>query len=277
MSESDVRVLVPIAILEGEAIPESVIDILGSVDVVLLGYHVIPDQTATAQAHEQFQEKANAELREWADQFETGDGDVETHLVFTHDRDQTIERIAVETETDSILRLNPAPAIDRVLIPIRGEINLDRICEIAARVTADTDTELVVFHAAADEGTREDKDAQEGRDSQEGSDAQERSDTQKGNDAQEGSDARENETPLLDRVESRLEAAGVDPTRITQQLVVTDEPIDALLSAADEVDFVIMGEDKPSIRELVFGETSERVAESSIGPVLVVRRLVEPQ
>jgi hypothetical protein len=32
-----------------------------------------------------------------------------------------------------------------------------------------------------------------------------------------------------------------------------------------------MGESAPSLRSLVFGDTSERVASASVGPVLVVR------
>jgi len=34
---------------------------------------------------------------------------------------------------------------------------------------------------------------------------------------------------------------------------------------------IVMGERAPSVRSLVFGEESERVASESVGPVLVVR------
>jgi nucleotide-binding universal stress UspA family protein len=36
-------------------------------------------------------------------------------------------------------------------------------------------------------------------------------------------------------------------------------------------DAIVMGEAAPSLRSLVFGDEAERVAEASVGPVLVVR------
>ncbi|MFW6384989.1 MAG: universal stress protein, partial [Halodesulfurarchaeum sp.] len=43
------NVLVPIRVLEGESIPEGVPELLANAHVVLLGYHVVPDQTAAGQ------------------------------------------------------------------------------------------------------------------------------------------------------------------------------------------------------------------------------------
>ena len=232
-----VRVLVPIEILRGESIPESVLDLLARVEIVLLGYHVIPEQTAVEQAQEQFEAKARGELASWESQLVGRGGRVETRLVFTHDAEQTFERIAIETASDAILLLNPAPAIERVLVPLRGEVNVDRIARIVAAVIPTTGVEVVLFHATADQeaaGTGE---------------------------------------ALLDRAASTIAAAGLDPTELTRQVVVTDEPQAALFAAADDVDVVVMGEDRPSVSELIFGETFQRVAEMSLGPVFVVRRL----
>ena len=234
-----VRVLVPIEILRGESIPESVLDLLAHVEVVLLGYHVIPEQTAVEQAQEQFEAKARGELATWESQLVDRGGRAETRLVFTHDAEQTFERIAIETASDAILLLNPAPTVERVLVPLRGEVNVDRIASIVAAVIPTEGVEVVLFHATAD---------------------------------QEAMGAGE---ALLDRAAATIAAAGVDPTELTRQVVVTDEPQAALFDAADGVDLVVMGEDRPSVSELIFGETFQRVAELSLGPVLVVRRLEE--
>lgn len=44
------RVLVPLKILEGASVPPGLIDLLGTVDVTVLGYHVLPEQTTPDQA-----------------------------------------------------------------------------------------------------------------------------------------------------------------------------------------------------------------------------------
>ncbi len=55
-------VLVPLRVLEGESVPEGVPDLLGDAHVVLLGYHVLPEQTAPGQARMQFEDRAMERL-----------------------------------------------------------------------------------------------------------------------------------------------------------------------------------------------------------------------
>jgi len=50
------RVLVPVAILEGESPSAGLIALLGSTDVTVLGYHVLPEQTPPDQARAQFED-----------------------------------------------------------------------------------------------------------------------------------------------------------------------------------------------------------------------------
>ena len=58
-------ILVPIRVLEGESVPEGVPELLANAHVVLLGYHVIPDQTAPGQARMQFEDRGKARLDEY--------------------------------------------------------------------------------------------------------------------------------------------------------------------------------------------------------------------
>ena len=60
-------ILVPIRVLEGESVPEGVPELLAHAHVVLLGYHVIPEQTAPGQARMQFEDRATERL----DKYET--------------------------------------------------------------------------------------------------------------------------------------------------------------------------------------------------------------
>jgi len=236
MGEST-SVLVPVAALQGESLSEAVVDLLSSVEVVLLGYHEVPDQTALEQARDQYNGRLRRRLSAYASLFESDAESVTTRTVFTHTAQDTIERIAIEEETTAILLVNPAPVIEHVLVPIRGPANLDQLTTTTAEVVDRTDAEIRLFHAA-------------------------RSDTDRAAGQQ-----------LLSSAADQLAAAGVDRDRITTQIRVTRSPIRAISAAAETAEFVIIGERKPSVTDRIFGNVAERLATSTAGPVLVVRKL----
>lgn len=236
MDEST-SVLVPVAALQGESLSEAVVDLLSSVEVVLLGYHEVPDQTALEQAREQYNGRLRRTLSDYASLFEPDAAGVATRTVFTHDAQETIERIAIEEATTAILLVNPVPIVDRVLVPIRGPVNLDQLTTTTAEVVDGTDSEVLLFHAARKEADRETGEE------------------------------------LLSTAVDQLATAGVDPERIATQVRVTRSPLRAITTAADDAEFVIIGERKPSLTDRIFGDVADRLAASTAGPVLVVRKL----
>lgn len=237
-SDPPLTVLVPVAIMEGQAVPDALVDLLSAVPVVLLGYHVVPEQTAPGQARAQFEDTAQAALAELATSFEDRGGVVETRLVFTHDAEQTFERVADEETCDAVALVNPAPTIERVLVAVRGLVNVERITTMVGTLVADTDIHVELFHAAESDERVLDGEA------------------------------------LLTEAAKRLQTVGVDPGQVSRSVVVSETPVDTLVETAADYDLVVMGEDLPSIRERIFGDTSHAVAARTVGPVLVIRRLV---
>jgi len=96
-------ILVPVRVLEGESIPEGVPELLANAHVVVLGYHVVPDQTATGQAQIQFEERARKRLDKYEAIFEDAGATVERRLVFTHDGQKTIDRMITEYDALAVL------------------------------------------------------------------------------------------------------------------------------------------------------------------------------
>src|SRR6056297_334509 len=150
----DHRVLIPVDVLEGESVPETIVDAFASIPVVLLGYREIPDQTSPEQARDKYGERARADLEELRTVFEDAGCDVTSRLVFTHDRLQTFERVAVEDACDAVLILNPAPILETVLVALRGDVNVDHIARLLATILADTTLELTLFHVAPDDAQK---------------------------------------------------------------------------------------------------------------------------
>jgi len=231
-------VLVPLAVLDGESLAPALVEALSTVRVELVGYHQIPEQTAPGQARMQFEERMETELADLAATFEEAGGTVETRIVFTHEPEQTFERVAVEVGCDAVLLNNPATKVEEVVVPLRSEINVERIVALVASVLDATDASVTLYHVRADDET----DREAGR-------------------------------RLVDAAAELLAEAGVGPERVNRETVVSETPIKTLAAAAGEYDLVVMGESKPSVRELFFGEVSEQVASQSVTPALVVRRL----
>jgi len=61
-------------------------------------------------------------------------------------------------------------------------------------------------------------------------------------------------------------------SRIETRVDRDQEPLDAIIKAADAFDVVVMGETDPSVATFVFGMPANQVADRFLGPVLVMQR-----
>lgn len=229
-------VLVPIKVLEGESIPDGIPELLGGAHVVLLGYHVIPEQTATGQARMQFEEQANDRLNDFEELFVGAGATVDHRLVFTHNGQKTIDRMIREHECDAVLVPSSTAVVEDVLVAVRGTVGLDRIAQLVAGLFADTDVRLTLVHILREDETEEDGEL------------------------------------LLSSVAHRVQELGIAGEAIDLELLYGDDPIETLVEKAESFDAVIMGESDPSLVTFVFGMRAEQVAARFLGPVLIVQR-----
>ena len=121
-SDDPPTVLVPIRVLEGQALPETLATFLAAADVVVLGYHVLPEQTPAEQASMQFEDRARSAVDDIADAFRDAGGEAETRVAFTHDRDQTVERVAADVGATALLLPNPVADVETLLVAVRGAL-----------------------------------------------------------------------------------------------------------------------------------------------------------
>ncbi|AUX10321.1 universal stress protein UspA [Halalkaliarchaeum desulfuricum] len=230
------NVLVPIQILEGESIPEGIPELLANAHVVLLGYHVIPDQTAPGQARMQFEERAAPRLDQFEEILEKAGATVDTRLVFTHKAQTTIDRMIYEHDCVAAIVPKATRPPEEVLVAVRGTVGVDRIARVVAGLFGDTDVSVTLYHLAAEDATDEDVQT------------------------------------LLDGVADRLVELGMDEDALDTRVGRGKNPKQAIADAADEFDAIVMGESDPSIATFVFGMRAKQVAERFLGPVIVVQR-----
>lgn len=231
-------ILVPVEVLEGQTVPESLVAFLAPSDVVVLGYHVLPEQTPAEQASMQFEERAQEAVDDIAHNFREAGRNVETRVAFTHDSDKTLDRVATEMGATAVLLPNPTGEVEKVLVPLRGAVDVDRLADLVATLLIDSDIGVTLWALTSSEDDLE-------------------------------------ASALLDRAQATLEDRGLSMEQVDVESDEVDSPIRAIVERSGEFDVIIMGEGRQTLLTTVLGDTSERIAEGAVAPVLVVRRRSE--
>jgi len=228
-------ILLPIRVLERESIPEGVPELLTNAHIVLLGYHVVPDQTATAQAMNQFEAQATRRLDDLTAILEHAGTTVESQLVFTHDAQTTVDRMAAEHDCLATLIPNATRPIEHVLVAIRGVVGIDRFVRLVSGLFGPKDINVTLYHIAEEDETDADVET------------------------------------LLNGIKARLSEEGVSEAVIDIEITRGDAHQEMIVDAADDYDAIVMGESDPSVTTFLFGMTAEQVAKQFLGPVFVVK------
>jgi nucleotide-binding universal stress UspA family protein len=235
VSVGNLTVLVPVDVSTAEPPALKVIDHLGDVRVVLLGYFPVPDQAEPAMVRDQHGAEAVARL----DAVAADHGGLAETLVFTHDREATIDRIADEYDCDAVLTGgtadDPPTDVERVLVPLRGDVNLDRILAVVGDLLLAGEETATLFHAVAP-----DADPTEGE-------------------------------LLLDGAVDRLVEYGVDRDRLDWRLSEGEDPSGDIVALGAEYDLVVLGETEPSLVDRIIGGLLGDIVDALEPPALIVR------
>jgi nucleotide-binding universal stress UspA family protein len=228
---NELTILVPVDISGPETPTLDILDRFGPIEVVLLGYFPVPVQAEPALIKDEYEAAAESKLVELAE----GRPDLTEVLVFTHDRNATIDRVADEYGCDAVLTTGDMDSLDRILVPVRGDANLDRIVSVVAGLLAASPATATLFHSVA-----EDAEPSQGE-------------------------------YLLRGATGRLADFGVDDERIDWRLSERGDPLDEITELAADYDLVVFGETEPSLRERIVGDVLARIIDGIDRPALVVR------
>nr|WP_236608582.1 universal stress protein [Salinarchaeum sp. Harcht-Bsk1] len=145
------RVVVPVEVLEGETVSAGLVGLLASADITVLGYHVVPEQTTPEQMQAQFGERARDALADLTDEFQTAGGQADFRLVFTHDREQTVDRVVDEVDAEAVAITGTTGEVTRLLVSLSGDVAADRIVAFVTAVAADRPIEVTLLSATEEE------------------------------------------------------------------------------------------------------------------------------
>lgn len=230
------RVLVPVDVSHDPEQSPQLFRLLEAFDPVILGYYPIPEQTPPEQARRAFEEEAVDRVEEVASPFVAAGLAVESVLVFTPDRIATIDRVADEYACDAVATPGEIERLERVLVPVRGGANVERIVEFVDALVGEVTVDVTLLHVASEEERRDESEL------------------------------------LLRGARERLVERGLDPALFDLQVRVAQRPIPAIVEVAATHDAVVIGETEPSLAERILGDRPERLVETVACPVLVVRK-----
>lgn len=141
------RVLVPVAVLDGETVSPGLMNLLSTMDVTVLGYHVLPEQTPPDQARAQFGDRATDALEDLSEEFRSAGGKADHRLVFTQDRKQSIDRVATEKNAAAYAKTGTTGDVDQLLVTLTGEVDVDRIIDFVIELIGERDIGVTLFAA----------------------------------------------------------------------------------------------------------------------------------
>jgi len=236
MSLTDTPTLLVPVDVSTDALPsDGLTDFLAGIDVVLLGYFPVPDQSLPAQLKLNRSDEASERLNRIKERVQASNvaGSVETELVFTHDRQDPIDRVAEERACDGVLIPGETGSVERILVPLRGDRNLDRILSFAGAVARHNGASITLFHAVTD--------------------------------------GDEDGEALLATAAEQLTAGGLDDGQISRQLSEGGDSYAQIVEKGAAFDLIVLGETEPSLRERIFGSIPAKITEQTDCPVVVVR------
>jgi len=238
MSDSPERstVLVPINAAEAETPPVALVELLRPLRLVLLGYYPVPDQAGSEQLRTEHGAEATEVVANVTAQFADYGADVESVVVFTKDRSETIDRVCDEYDVDAVLTAGSVgETLEQVLVPIRGDETLDRIVEFVGDLLRESAATATLYNVADNE------------------------------------DAAARAELVLRGACDRLAEGGIDPNRIDWRQERAESPDDAIVDAAALYDLLVVGESEPSLKDRILGNVTSNVIKRTTNPVLVVR------
>ena len=227
----ELTILVPFDISEPEPPVLEVLDLLRPFEVILLGYFPVPDQAEPALIKDEYEDEAGERL----DTVAEGRPDVIDVLVFTHDREATIDRVADQYDCDAVLTAGDTDRIDRILVPIRGDVNVERITSVVAGLLRESRATATFFHSVV-----------------------------------EGGEPSQGEF-LLRGVVERATDYGIEEDRVDWQIAEGGDPYRDIVSLGETYDIIVLGETEPSLRERIIGDVLSRIIDEIEIPALIVR------
>lgn len=228
------KLLIPINLESLQELSPELIKITESLDLLLLGYWQVPEQSSPEQVQKQHGEEARDRLDGLAREFDTQDSFWDQQVVFSAKVGKTIDEVARSEDCDAILTPRPLKAIDHILVVLRDDIAYERLQKFLADLITDYKASLtLIFFADADDHSEKEL--------------------------------------LLEGLKKRLDEESFKEATIDYETVDTKNLTKNILKRSEDCDLLVIGQTSPKLLAKFVATTDEKVAGGANKPVIVVR------
>ncbi len=211
------------------------LDLISSLDVLLLGIYPVTDQASPEQTRDSFEEEAKEQLRSVVERLSLSDIDPETVLKFTADPVDTMNQIAVEKQCDAILTPGEMDEIDHILLPYKGSEHVETLTAFVSDLLADAPQEITVLRLL------------------------------------ENGEEKSKHRDELEKFREVLVSGGVDVDSIRIRVEEVDSLEERLVEEIAQYDLAVLGESERGVENIVVGSIHEKVLDNTTKPLITVR------
>mgnify|MGYP005820103601 CR=1 FL=1 len=235
------RILLPVSLPQEESIPLGILKGFTDLEILLLGYKKLPEQTSPKQYKEEEGEETRGELDKVKKELEEESFDVQTELVFTRDVSKTIDNVILEHDCQALFVVKPISELKRLLIPVYDINQISkRFATVIYELTSASKLEANLLFLGDPEDSDEDE--------------RESTDT----------------SAMKKEALRQLEIAGVDKTQIRSNSIKVDDISEAVKDKVESQDLVILVEANAKNRESFINNIREEISSKIDSPLLVV-------
>ena len=227
------KLLIPINLEAVEELSSSLVSVTESLELLVLGYWPVPEQSSPEQVRDQHRQEADRRLDEVAGHFDVDADNLTRRLIFSANIAQSVDDIAAEEGCDAILTPRPIAQLERILVVLREDISYERMRAFVSDLIDDSSADLtVVFCADAEQHDEKDLVLKGFVDELE-----------------------------IDPSSCTIEQHSVDPQKLTTYL----------LDQSDDYDLMVIARTSPRLLKKLVVPTDKKVARRATSPVIVVR------
>lgn len=152
------RILIPISLPSEKPIPVSILRRFTDLEVLLLGYKELPEQTSPDQYEEKEGDESRAKIEKVKKELEDESFDVETELVFTSDVARTIDNVIEEQDCEALFIVKPINEVNRLLIPVYSHKQINkRFATVIYELTGASNLPATLLFLEGSEESEEDE------------------------------------------------------------------------------------------------------------------------
>ncbi|MDX1682029.1 MAG: amino acid permease, partial [Phycisphaeraceae bacterium] len=236
------RIVVPVDVEDPTSLPAKLLDALGDLELFILGYQLVKEQTSPEQAREESGDRAEEALESIKEEMADRRIDVDSHLIYTADFADMLAEYVHDKNCQAVLMPKPMDRVDRLVVPIYAH---DQISVRLLTLLRDLSESANLPVTGCALGQTEDS---------------------------ENPGAGESAIGLRQEMVRRLERTGLGRDRIRWSTAESDDLVEAITDMEQENDLVILGESASSERPALFTRLHEEIREKLSCPTLVVLR-----